>query len=223
LTIYPKSINASLQDQIYPPSSSPYGLSHKNWGIAHWQWWLSIPKEIAPFPDPTKWTYDCFIGLGYPVAMLANPIIADGARTPNVTYDCDVPADRAILVEGITEFCYYDGTLKTDEDLKKCVVDRNNWAKHQIIIDGKTVENIDQYRVTTNFFNMTIPDGNMFGFPAGTYRSLLDGTGLVLKPLPPGDHKIENHIVQIIPGRESENLFLNVIYNLHVTDPGLVN
>jgi len=69
---------------------------------------------------------------------------------------------------------------------------------------------------------MTVPDGNMFGFPAGTYRSLFDGTWLMLKPLPVGDHKIENHIVQIIPGRESENLFLNMIYNLHVTEPSLV-
>lgn len=55
----------------------------------------------------------------------------------------------------------------------------------------------------------------------GTFRSLLDGTGLILKPLPVGDHKIEVHIVQNIPGRESDNLFLNLIYNLHVTDPSL--
>ena len=94
--------------------------------------------------------------------------------------------------------------------------------KHEIIIDGKKVENVDQYRVTIDFFNMTIPDGNMFGFRAGTYRALLDGTWLMLKPLPVGDHKIENRIVQIIPGRESENLFLDVIYNLHVTEPSLV-
>ena len=221
LTMYPGSLNGSLQDQIYPPSSSPYGLPHKNWGIAHWQWWLSIPKEIAPFPDPAKWTYDCFIGLGYPVAMLANPII--DAETPNVTYDCTIPRDRAILIEGITEFCYYGQggpggqVVRTDEDLKKCVVYRNDHATHEILIDGKKVENIDQYRVTTDFFNMTIPDGNMFGFPAGTYRALLDGTWLMLKPLPPGNHTIETKIVQIMPpGQEQDNLDINVIYNLHV-------
>jgi hypothetical protein len=215
LTIYPKSINGSLQDQIYPPNSSPYGLSHKNWGIALWDWWMSIPKEIAPFPNPTKWTYDCFIGLGYPVVMLANPIIAD-IPSHTVTYDCDIPADRAILVFGITEWCNYDETHKTDEDLRKCVKARNDWAKHQILIDGKNVENVEQYRVTTDFYNMTFPKDNMFSVPAGTFRSLLDGTWLMLKPLPVGDHKIEVHIVQIIPGREADNLFLNLIYNLRV-------
>jgi len=46
--------------------------------------------------------------------------------------------------------------------------------------------------------------------------ALLDGTWLMLKPLHVGDHKIEIHIVQIIPGREEENLFINVTYNLHV-------
>lgn len=76
--------------------------------------------------------------------------------------------------------------------------------------------------VTTDFYNMTFPKDNMFSVPAGTFRSLLDGTWLMLKPLPIGDHKIEVHIVQIIPGHEAENLFLNLIYNLHVTDPSLV-
>ena len=214
LVICPQYINASLQDQIYPPSSSPYGLSHKNWGITLWQWWLSIPKGIAPFPDPTRWN-PCLIGLGYPVVMLANPIIA--MKTPNFTYNCDIPADRAILVFGITEICSYDATHKTDDDLRKCVKARNDFAKHQIIIDGKTVENVEQYRVTTDFFNITYPKDNMLTLPAGTFRTLLDGTWLMLKPLPVGDHRIEVHVVQIIPGRESENLFLNLIYNLHVT------
>ena len=49
LTIYPKSVNATLQDQIYPPSSSPYGLSHKNWGIALWDWWMYASK-LPRFP-----------------------------------------------------------------------------------------------------------------------------------------------------------------------------
>jgi hypothetical protein len=56
----------------------------------------------------------------------------------------------------------------------------------------------------------------MWTLPAGTYRALLDGIWLMLKPLPVGDHKIEINIVQIIPGRESENLFINIVYNLHV-------
>ena len=182
---------------------------------------MSIPKAIAPFPDPTKYTYDCFIGLGYPVVMLANPIISD-IPSHTVTYNCDIPADRAILVFGITEWCNYDATHKTDEDLRKCVKARNDFAKHQIVIDDKNVENVEQYRVTTDFYNMTFPKDNMFSVPAGTFRSLLDGTWLMLKPLPIGDHKIEVHIVQIIPGREADNLFLNLIYNLHVTDPSLV-
>lgn len=224
LTTYPGAVNGSAQDQIYPPSSSPYGLPHKNWGIAHWQWWLSIPNQTAPFPDPRVWNYDCFIGLGYPVAILANPII--DINTPDITYDCTIPKDRAILIEGITEFCYIGQevddnslrkALKNDQDLKECVVKRNNHALHEIIIDGKKVENIDQYRVTTDFFNMTIPDWNMFGFGAGTFRSLLDGTWLMLKPLPPGDHTIEIKVVQNMPkGEEKDNLDLRLVYNLHV-------
>jgi hypothetical protein len=97
-----------------------------------------------------------------------------------------------------------------------CVKQRNDWAKHEIIIDGKKVDNLGQYWFTTDFFNVTYPEDNMWTLPAGTYRALLDGTWLMLKLLPVGDHKIEVHVVQIIPGRESENLFINLVYNLHV-------
>jgi hypothetical protein len=51
--------------------------------------------------------------------------------------------------------------LKTDEDLQKCVKARNDFAKHQIVIDGKNVENVEQYRTTTDFYNMTFPKDNM--------------------------------------------------------------
>ena len=211
--MFPSPINGALQDQIYPPNSTPYGLSYKNWGIALWQWWLSIPPQVAPTANPTKWD-PCLVGLGYPIVMLANPII--GINTPNVTYNCDIPKDRGIVIFGITEICPYDASHKSDDDLRKCVKARNDWAKHQIIIDGKSVENVDQYRFTTDFFNITYPKGNMAEIPAGTFRTLLDGTWLVLKPMPAGNHKIEVHVAQIIPGRESENLFLNLIYNMHV-------
>jgi len=46
------------------------------------------------------------------------------AETPNVTYDCTIPRDRAILIEGITEFYYYGQggpggqVVRIDEDLK---------------------------------------------------------------------------------------------------------
>jgi hypothetical protein len=138
-------------------------------------------------------------------------------NTPKVSYNCDIPADRAISVFGITEICSYDATHETDDDLRKCVKARNDFAKHQIIIDGQTVQDIDQYRFTTDFFNITYPKDNMLTLPAGTFRTLLDGWWLMLKPLSAGDHRIEVHVVQIIPGQESENLFLNLVYNLHMT------
>jgi hypothetical protein len=39
----------------------------------------------------------------------------------------------------------------------------------------------------------------MADIPAGTFRTLLDGTWLMFKPMSVGNHRIEVHIVQIIP------------------------
>lgn len=212
--IYPQALNASLNDLIYPPSASPYGLPHKDWGKAHWDWWLSIPREIAPYPNPGSFGYSCFIGLGYPVIMLADPII--DAEAPGVSYTCTIPSDRGILIAGIQELCNFDETYRTDEDLQKCVHERNDWAKERILIDGKEVPNVEQYRSTTGYFNVTYPEDNMYTLPPTTSRALLDGTWMMLKPLPVGNHTIEVHVSQIIPGRESENLFLDLTYNLRV-------
>lgn len=52
----------------------------------------------------------------------------------------------------------------------------------------------------------------------GTYRTLLYGTWIMLNPLSLGDPTIEVRVAQIIPGRESENLFLDLAYNLQVVN-----
>jgi hypothetical protein len=40
----------------------------------------------------------------------------------------------------------------------------------------------------------------------------------MLNLLSPGGHAIEVLVAQIMPGRESENLFLDLTYNLHVVN-----
>ena len=122
---------------------------------------------------------------------------------------------RNVLILGITELCSYDQDHQTDESLQKCIHERNDFAQQEIRIDGVPIENVGQFRFTTDFINVTWPEDNIFAFPPSTNRALLDGTWLMLKPLTPGNHTVEVKVAQIIPGRESENLFLDLNYNLN--------
>jgi hypothetical protein len=214
-TLNPNPMYASIDNFIYPPTSSPLDLPYNEWGKKFWQWWLSIPAQVSPFPDPKKIDYTCFVGLGAFVVFLADPMIT--AQTPNLTYECTIPSDRHILILGISELCSYDQDHQTDESLRVCVRERNDFAQQEIFVDGKQVQNVEEFRFTTSFFNVTFPENNIFTYPPSTTKGLVDGTWIMLKPLPPGDHTIEIRVAQIIPGRESENLFLDLQYNLHVT------
>lgn len=209
-------VAASVENLILPSASTPLDVPYNEWGKKFWQWWISIPAQVSPFPDPKTNDYECFMGLGPFVVFLADPVIS--AQTPDLIYDCTIPSDRHILILGITELCSYDQDHTSDESLKVCVSERNDFAQQQILLDGKEIQNIEQFRFTTSFFNVTFPEDNIFTYPPSTARGLVDGTWIMLKPLTPGDHSIEVRVAQIIPGKESENLFLNLKYNLHVTN-----
>lgn len=74
-----------------------------------------------------------------------------------------------------------------------------------------------KYSLTTNFFNITIAENSANSINGvGTNRASLDGKFLILMPLPIADHTINYEVVQIIPHKESDNLFLDIKYNLHV-------
>jgi hypothetical protein len=220
---------ASTEELVYPPTSNPVDTPYKEWGMKFFQWWLSNPKTINPLTTSEHGiSYECFIGVADHVVFLADPMVSL-ALGPPVTYNCTIPADRPILVLGITELCYYDEIRRTDASLQQCIHARNDYAQNDILIDGKRVENVDRFRFTTDFFNLTWPSNNIFeepkqGNPFTTAKTLLDGWWVMLRPLPPGNHTIEVGVTQIIPpslqdpGAESENLNLKLIYNLNVVN-----
>ena len=122
--------------------------------------------------------------------------------------------------------CNYDSRennteekLRTNEELKACVHQRNRRAAVTLKIDDVEIgkEDTQKYGLTTNFFNITIAENSANSINGvGTNRASLDGKFLILMPLPIGDHTINYEVVQIIPHKESDNLFLDIKYNLHV-------
>ena len=59
-----------------------------------------------------------------------------------------------------------------------------------------------------------LPEDNVFGLPAGTATAISDGNAVIVKPLPPGRHRVAIHIEAGFVG------VVDLIYDLTVVPRG---
>lgn len=215
--IYLSPSFSSVEDKVYPPDSSIEGLSYEEWGIEFWKWWINREdtKNIQNLNVDDK----CFVYDKLPVLFLVNPFATQGS--PEKKYECVISKNKPIFIVGVSEMCNINDVTKTDDDLKKCVNERNQAARVILTVDGDLLEVVAKdnppFRFTTDFFNITIPENSFYADQGiGTSRALLDGIFFMLKPLSPGDHTIKYLTVQNFGPNHPWNAKLNVNYLLHV-------
>ena len=102
-----------------------------------------------------------------------------------------------------SEECDYE-SVTGDDELKNCVTRNNQYADGKISIDGLDLKNISQYKFTTDFFNINFKPNNLYDATAGTYRALINGLFLFIKPFTPGLHEIKYSIIQIKPTHDND-------------------
>jgi hypothetical protein len=73
-----------------------------------------------------------------------------------------------------------------------------------------------QNRVMSDFFNITLPENNIFSSPAGTFRAIVEGFFLFLKPLTPGEHELKFKVSVLNPTKTEYNYFQDVTYHLNI-------
>jgi hypothetical protein len=177
---------------VFAIHSNPYGTAYSDWTAKWWQWALSIPKEVNPVGDETG-KY-CGRGQEGPVWFLA------GTFGGSMERSCTIPAGKAILFSPINVECSYAEfpDLKTESDLKACAKSGQDLTTEtDVTIDGVQVQNLQDYRTQSPLFDLTLPEGNVFGLPANTTKAVSDGVWVFLKPLPPGNHEIRSKGVSV--------------------------
>jgi hypothetical protein len=205
---------------IFPVNAAPGGKSYGQWTAAWWQWAVSAPAGQNPWFDDTTgqfaavgqsgqvWFLGASLGgsversftipqgkmLFLPVTpWIFGSVAGDcGASNPSVT--CDVPTLRDSAAVAAT-------SVQTME----------------VSIDEVPVQDIRRYRaISPDSFSVTLPQGDVFGLPAGTYTpQVADGYWLMLAPLAAGTHTITVHV---IPNPSFGGEF-RVIYHLTVGTP----
>jgi hypothetical protein len=198
---------------VYSADSKPFGISYENWTARWWQWVHNVPPDQNVNFDSTG--EFCHVGQEGPVWFLGPSFGEQYERS------CTIPSDKAILFPVNTGECDYISSpdAKTPEDLSDCASEGNKGGIMRASVDGISLKNLEAYRVTSPLFNITIPENNVFGSPAGTSGAIADGFWVFLEPLSSGQHEVSfavNVLDDPATPTTDESYSTDIIYNVTV-------
>lgn len=199
-----------VEPNVFPPNSDPYNATYPEWSERWWKWALAIPEENNPIIDQTG--ANCGINQQGPVWFLT------GTVGGSVIRDCVIPSGKAILVSPLNAECSYAEfpAMRTESELLGCARIQDD-AQIEVTIDGVKLQDLNDYRVQSKLFNITLPQNNIYGAPGGLTQAVSDGWWIVLKPLETGIHTIRlSGIVLENPVTGTQNFAVEVTYNLKV-------
>jgi hypothetical protein len=177
----------SLNPGVYSPDSSPFNTPYKNWIAKWWDYNVDISAEEHPRDNfsPER----CNLDQQQVDSVYYLPDNLSGEEQRN----CSIPSGKAVLAPLITGSCWDDDTdpkLKTEEGLRECSREGQEFGVVSATLDGRQLQNLEQYRATSDVFNMTVAENNAFQSPSGTFPAMTDGFFAFLEPLSPGEHTL---------------------------------
>ena len=194
---------------VFSKDSAPYGIPYGGWLAKWWQWSFSIPS--AQHPRDAYTPEKCTLNQEGPVWFLADQLGGQEERT------CTIPAGKAIFVPLLVGECDYSSPdVKSDEALRRCAMEGNEYGVIEATVDGMKVKSLEQYRTQSGFFNITIPEDNIYDAPVGTFRALTDGLFVFLGTLPPGKHDVHLKVSVLNPIKQQYNYNADWTYHLIV-------
>ena len=128
-------------------------------------------------------------------------------------------AGKAILLPILSGSCWDDNTdpsLKTNAGLLHCASAGNEHGLISANLDGRNLQNLEQYRTHSGFYKIVVPKDNVFNNVPGTWKSLTEGFFLFLEPLSPGRHDL--HVTTSVSNvvQPSYNYAADLTYHLDV-------
>ena len=189
---------------IIPPVT---GAGYAELSALWWQYALSFPVATSPFFDTTG--ANCGAGQSRPqrVFFLVGSLNSDPVQRDQ----CVAPAGKALFFPMINRVDV-NVDHQTPRELRqeiKPILD----AAHDLFatIDEVQVANPRAFRSQSAVFRLNLPDDNLFGLPAGTYRpAVADGYYVLVAPLAPGRHTIT------FGGVDGTGLSQHITYHLTV-------
>ncbi len=206
-------VNAdNLNPGLYSKDSKPFGISYGDWLGKYFQWFVGIPADINPREHYTP--ESCSIAQSGPVWFLTDILKGSEERT------CTIPSDKAILIPVLTGVSWDDKSdliPKTDQDVISGATAGNEYGVISATLDGRTIQDLNSYRAQSSWFNITVPENNVFNNKPGFWeKAIADGFFLLMEPLPPGNHTLHYTVSVLNPIESDYNYAADLTYNLMV-------
>jgi hypothetical protein len=196
---------------VLPPQSALQGRTYAEWSAAWWQWLFSLPVDGHPGSDTPD--FDVTDGQSGSVWFLTGPF---GTSERHVT----IPVGTSLFVglvnvdaSTLEEPPFYGATAEDQLAIA------NGFAAYMtdlsFSLDGKVVDNIGDFRVTSPQFSFTAPTPWIFGATGGTGTATGVGYFVMVAPLSVGTHII--HYTGAFKFSEAPEDYLGVDLTYHVT------
>lgn len=206
--------------QVLAPHSTVAGATLGEWSARWWQWLASIPAAVNPALDQTG--ADAAQGQSGQVFYLAG-----SAGTDPVVRNIQLPAGKFTFFPMVT-FSYLAGIdgpalpIQEERDIADSVMDLVTSLHANL--DGRAIGgDLFAHREIDPFadgFDITIPEGNIFGADPGTYGPCVtDGYWLMLSPLPRGQHTLTFDAVVDFGG--GSTFTQDITYHIQVVPGGM--
>jgi hypothetical protein len=213
VVITPSAMAQIMNPGVFPPDSKPYGYTFAQWSEKWWQWYLSIPAPENPGGD-TSGRY-CAVGQTNP-----NVWFLTGAGSGTYVRTCNIPASRAILFQPAGNECSFseNPSLKAESELRTCAISGDQVSSIHVTLDGRNIQNLQNYIVQTPLFDFRWPENNISSQPAGPTKAVSHAYVIMLKPLAPGKHEL--HFDQVTlgsPETGTGNFAYDITYHLEIS------
>ena len=205
-------VNADdLNPGVYSIDSKPFGISYGDWQAKYWSWFIQIPADVHPREQYTS--ERCATAQSGPVWFLSDILVDKEER------NCTIPEGKAILLPILNGICWDDKTdpiPMSDRDIIECAREGNEYGVISATIDGREIKELNSYRSESPFFNITVPENNIFNNPPGVWKAKVDGFYLFVEPLPPGNHTLYTTTSVLNPTSPEYNYAATLKYHLTV-------
>ena len=199
----------NINPGVYSKDSSPFGVPYKDWITRWWQWNQGTPSSEHPRDNFTA--QKCASNQNGLVWFLPDILTGKEERS------CTIPAGKGILVPLLTGECHNDvPPILNDDELRKCAKEGDDFGVLAATLDGQKIQNLDQYRTQTGFYNITVIKGNIFDNLPGTFKGNADGFFVFLEPPTPGKHDLVLKTSVLNPTTPSYNYAAEDIYHLTI-------
>ena len=178
---------ANATQGLFVPGESPYGVSFLDWAKEWWKWNFSLDKSVHPLLNSAS---EKCANQNKTANVWFLPV--PDATVKQFTFTCTVPQGKAIMVGNLVTGESDSGEGGGEDEIRQRATAGQVGASLNVWIDGINQNySLNDMRVTSNFFNLTFGKNNIVDAPEGTYKAMVDGYYIFLKPLSQGKHELK--------------------------------